>query len=383
MRSYKFRIYPNNQQEQALISTLTTCRYLYNNALDQRIQHYKATKKSLSYEDQANWLVKNKNQYQKQVYSQVLQSTLKRLDKTFKNFFNGLKKKKRVGFPRFKNDQRFRSFCYSQSGFKLKSQHIELSKIGDVRIKLSRPVEGIIKTCTIVRDIDQWFAVLACETTAYIGPQSKLPTVGVDVGISKFATLSDGSVIDNPRTLKQYSKKLTKQQRILSRRKKGSNRRKKQRIKVAKVHRKIRRQREDFLHKTSNLLVRNYGTICFEDLNILGMLKNHNLAKHIADASWNKLIQFTEYKAESAGVRVVLVNPKNTTQNCSGCGEKVPKTLANRIHCCPHCGLEMDRDENAAVNINMAGSVKIYAQGDNVSHHALPLGLGMMQLSSN
>lgn len=383
MRSHKYRIYPNKQQEQALNSTLTTCRYLYNNALDQRIQHYKTTKKSLSYADQANWLVKNKNQYQKQVHSQVLQSTLKRLDKTFKNFFNGLKKKKLVGFPRFKNEQRFRSFCYPQSGFKLKSQHIELSKIGNVRIKLSRPVEGIIKTCTVVRDIDEWFVVLTCETPAYLGPQSTNPTVGVDVGISKFATLSDGSIVDNPRTLKHSAKKLAKEQRILSRRKKGSKRRIRQRIKVAKVHRKIRRQREDFLHKTSNWLIRNYGTICFEDLNILGMLKNHNLAKHIADASWSKLIQFTEYKAASAGVQVVLVNPKNTTQNCSGCGEKVSKTLADRIHCCPHCGLEMDRDENAARNICTAGSAGTYAQGDGVRQNTLPSGTSILQSSLN
>lgn len=383
MRSYKFRIYPNKQQEQALNSTLTTCRYLYNNALDQHIQHYKTTKKSLSYVEQANWLVKNKNEYQKQVYSQVLQNTLKRLDKTFKNFFNRIKKKQRVGFPRFKNEQRFRSFCYPQSGFKLKEQHIYLSKIGNVKIKLSRPTEGIIKTCTVLKDVDQWFVILTCDTPSYAGPQSDNPEVGIDLGIKTLATLSNGKIIENHRTLKRSEKKLAKEQRRLARKKKGSNRRAKQRIKVAKVHRKIRRQREDYIHKESNKLIREYGVIYFEDLNVKGMVRNRRLSKHISDASWNKLVQFTQYKAENAGVKVVLVNPKNTSQNCSGCGNKIPKKLSDRVHRCSACGLEMDRDLNAAKNISTAGSAGINAQGDNVRQSISPSGINTLQLSLN
>ena len=368
MKAFKYRIYPTKEQEKALDATLVTCRYLYNEALAERIDTYKKTKKSVTYVQQANALSSKKNEYQEKVHSQVLQDTLKRLDKSFKRFFDGLKKKQRVGFPRFKNERRFRSFCYPQSGFKLSEdgRHILLSKIGSIKLVYSRLVEGKIKTCQIVKDIDQWFVVLTCETPAIKLPESTKPTIGIDVGITTLATMSDGTTIDNPRTLKKSQKKLATAQRRLSRKTKGSNRRAKQRTVVAKVHRKIRRQREDFLHKTSTQLVEKYGCICFEDLNITGMLKNHCLAKHIADASWDKLIQFTTYKAESASGRVVLVDPRGTSQRCSGCGEKVPKTLADRIHCCPNCGLVMDRDENAAVNIDMAGRAKINSHGDDV-----------------
>lgn len=367
VKAYKYRIFPNKTQEAALERTLVTCRYLYNTSLAERIDKYKADKTSITYVQQANALSSKKNEWQEQVHSQVLQDVLKRLDKSFKNFFNGLKAKRKVGFPRFKNDRRFRSFCYPQSGFKLLDNHIRLSKIGNVRLKLSRPIEGKIKTCAIVKDVDQWFVVLTCETEATIPTKNDKPTIGVDVGISTFCTMSDGNVVENPRTLLKSQKKLAKAQRRLSRKVKGSKRRNKQRIKVAKVHRKIRRQRDDFLHKASTSLVRKYGTIVFEDLNISGMMKNHCLAKHIGDASWSKLIQLTTYKAENAGGKVILVDAKGTSQICSDCGAKVPKTLSDRIHCCPHCGLEMDRDLNAAINIeNTAGSAEIYAQGDDV-----------------
>lgn len=385
MKSFKYRIVPNKRQEEALDATLTTCRYLYNNALAERINKYKEEKKSVSYVDQANFLSKTKNRWQKQVHSQVLQNTLKRLDTSFKRFFDGLKNGKRVGFPRFRNDQRFRSFLYPQSGFKVSpdGRSIKLSKIGTIRLKYSRPIEGKVKTCIVLKDVDQWFVILTCETPKQEIAPSTNPMIGIDVGISNFATLSDGTVIDNPKTLRNTAKKLAKEQRELSRKKKGSKRRQKQRIVVAKVHRKIRRQRDDFLHKTSTWLVQNYGTIVFEDLNISGMLKNHKLAKHIADCSWNKLVQMTTYKAENAGGQVILVNPRNTSQNCSGCGEKVSKTLADRIHCCPHCGLMMDRDLNAALNICTVGSTETHAQGDGIRQDSLPSGTTILLPSLN
>jgi putative transposase len=216
----------------------------------------------------------------------------------------------------------------------------------------------------VVRDVDQWFVVLTCEREQSQVTRSNNPTVGVDVGIKTFAVLSDGECVENPRHFKKSEQQLAKQQRRLSRKVKGSQNRNKQRTKVARVHRKIRRQREDFLHKVSRNLVENYGCIVFEDLNIKGMLRNHKLAKHISDCAWRKLIEYTTYKAEEAGVEVRLVNPKNTTQICSGCGEVVPKTLADRIHCCPHCGLEVDRDLNAAINICSVGITQSHAYGD-------------------
>lgn len=373
-KAFKYRLYPTRKQVKRLEETLTTCRMLYNNSLEQRISTYKETQESVTYCDQANALVKDKNEYQKQVHSQVLQETLKRLDTSFGNFFRRVKQKKsgkhiKVGFPRFKPAQRYNSFCYPQSGFKLTNdcRRIKLSKIGDIRLIYSRPTEGKIKTCRVVRDVDQWFVVLTCEQGQPQVPKSTNPTVGVDVGIKTFAVLSDGECMENPRHFKKSEQQLSKQQRRLSRKVKGSQNRNKQRTKVARVHRKIRRQREDFLHKVSRNLVENYGCIVFEDLNIKGMLRNHKLAKHISDCAWRKLIEYTTYKAEEAGVEVRLVNPKNTTQICSGCGDVVPKTLADRIHCCPHCGLEVNRDLNAAINILTVGITGNHAYGDSTS----------------
>ena len=370
-KAFKYRLYPTRKQVKRIRETLTTCRMLYNNALEQRISTYKETQESLTYCDQANALVTNKNDYQKQVHSQVLQNTLKRLDTSYGNFFRRVKEKKsgkkiKVGFPRFKPDQRYNSFCYPQSGFRLTNdcRRIKLSKIGDVRLIYSRPVEGKIKTCRVVRDVDQWFVVLTCEQEQSQVTKSTNPTVGVDVGIKTFVVLSDGECVENPRHFKKSEQQLAKQQRRLSRKVKESQNRNKQRTKVARVHRKIRRQREDFLHKVSRNLVENYGCIVFENLNIKGMLRNHKLAKHISDCAWRKLIDYTTYKAEEAGVEVRLVNPKNTTQICSSCGEVVPKALADRIHCCPHCGLEVDRDLNAAINIRSVGITQSYAYGD-------------------
>ena len=371
IKAFKYRLYPTKKQEAAFVRTITTCRYTYNNALEERIKTYKETKKSVSYVDQANALKQNKNEWQKQVHSQVLQNSLKRIDVSFSNFFRRIKEQKsgkkiKAGFPRFKPDQRFNSFCYPQSGFRLTSENkrIKLSKIGDVRLIYSRPIEGTIKTCRVVREADQWFVVLTCIHDTPIPPKSTNPTVGVDVGIKTFAFLSDGKSFDNPRHTKNSESKLTQVQRRLSRKVKGSHNRNKQRIEVAKVHRTTRRQREDFLHKTSRTLVDAYGCIIFEKLNIKGMVRNHKLAKHISDCAWGKLIEFTQYKAEEAGVEVILVNPKNTTQMCSGCEKIVPKTLADRTHSCPYCGLEIDRDLNAAKNIRRVGTTRSYAYGD-------------------
>jgi len=370
-KAFKYRLYPTKKQEQSLQQTLTTCRFLYNNALDQRITTYKNTQESVTYCDQANALVKQKNDYQKQVHSQVLQESLKRLDTSFSNFFRRIKqqktgKKVKAGFPRFKPEQRYNSFCYPQSGFRLTndSRRITLSKIGDVKLKYSRHTEGKIKTCRIVRDVDQWFVVLTCEQEVSEPLKSTKTIVGIDVGIKTFAFLSDGTQFENPRHTKNSEVKLAKVQRRLSRKVKGSQNRNQQRIEVGRVHRKTRRQREDFLHKLSRELVENYGCLVFEQLNIKGMVRNYKLAKHISDCAWRKLIEYTTYKAEEAGVEVRLVNPKNTTQMCSSCGKIVPKTLADRTHNCSHCGLVMDRDLNAAKNICRVGTTLSYAYGD-------------------
>ncbi|MDP7079448.1 MAG: transposase [Candidatus Undinarchaeales archaeon] len=349
-RSYRSRIYPNRTQVRTLLATLETCRRLYNNALAERRDAWKEKQRSVTYTHQANALAAGKDELQ--VHSQVLQDVLRRLKKAFDAFFRRVKNGEVPGHPRFKGKGRYDSFTYPQSGFSLSEdgEHVTLSKIGSVRIKLHRPVEGAIKTLTITRDVDQWYAVFSCEVEA--GPRMNAnPSVGIDVGLKKFATLSDGTVIDNPRVLRESERKIKRAQRRVSRRRKGSNRRKKAKRVLAKTHRRVRNQRRDFAHKLSRKLADSYSTITFEKLNIMNMVKNHHLAKSIIDASWNQLIQFTTYKAEGAGGRVELVDPKNTSQMCSRCGVLVKKTLSVRVHECWNCGLTIDRDLNAAINI--------------------------------
>lgn len=359
MKSFKFRIYPSKNQEVKLISTLGICRHLYNDSLAERKHQAEINKiyqefqvfpfgkpKWINYYDQANALVKDKTDYQEEVYSQVLQNVLKRVNRSFQNFFNG------AGYPRFQGRNRYDSFTYPQKGFEITGDgKLKLSKIGEVKIIQHRNIEGQIKTCTIKRDVDQWYVSFSCEVKTELSLKPISKSVGVDVGLKSLITLSNGKQVKPPKFLRQSEKKLIKFQRGLSRKKKGSINRNKQRIKVAKIHRKIRNRRMDFAHKLSRTLVNTYDTIVFEKLQIQNMVKNRYLAKSIHDAGWNQLIEYTKFKAECAGKVVELIDPKNTSQNCSSCGTKVKKSLSVRTHKCPVCGLKLDRDHNAAINI--------------------------------
>lgn len=359
MKSYKFRIYPTKNQEAALIFTLNTCRRLYNDSLAERKRQAElnrlyeyfqvfpwGTPDWINYYDQSADLTRNKSEYQKQVYSQVLQNVLKRVERSFKNFFNG------AGYPRFQGRNRYDSFTFPQSGFEITDDgKLKLSKIGEIRLFQHREIEGKIKTCTVKRDVDSWYVSFAVEMDAQPPLEPTGQSVGIDVGLKSLVTLSNGEQIEPPKFLRQSEGKLAKAQRELSRKKKGSSNRDKQRIEVARVHRHIRNQRKDFAHKVSRSLVNAYDVIVFEKLQIMNMIKNHHLAKSIADAGWAQLIEYTKYKAEYAGRIVKQVDPKYTSQMCGGCGVKVPKTLAVRTHRCPDCGLELDRDHNAAINI--------------------------------
>ena len=223
------------------------------------------------------------------------------------------------------------------------------SKIGDIPIVLHRPIEGNIKTLTIRRSATgKWYACFSVEYEPSPVQQND-GEIGVDVGLESFATLSNGEKIENPRFFRTDEKALAKAQRKLSKTEKGTPERKKARKVVARIHERIANRRLDFAHQTSRQLVVRFGTIVFEDLNIKNMQKNHHLAKSIADVAWNQFITVTENKAEEAGSRVILVNPRNTSQQCSRCGMIVKKTLSNRVHSCPHCGLVMDGDQNAGV----------------------------------
>uniref|UniRef100_UPI002580E687 RNA-guided endonuclease InsQ/TnpB family protein n=1 Tax=Candidatus Borrarchaeum sp. TaxID=2846742 RepID=UPI002580E687 len=322
-RTYKFRLYPTTPQQATLRQWLTICRLLYNNALAERKEARDGQQQAVSYYEQANHLkaAKQTNPFLQAVHSQVLQDVLKRLDKTFKNFFRRIKKGEKAGYPRFKGKYRYDSFTYPQSGFALDYHHqkLRLSKIGVITIKLHRPIpsEGEVKTCTIKRDVDHWYAcfvVALPDSTPESQKRDIQQAIGVDVGLKSLLTFNNGDTIDNPRWLRHSEQKLAKEQRRKDRKVKSSRNRHKQNRKVARVHRKIRNQRKDFHHKLSRKLVDNYDLIVYEQLSITNMVKNHRLAKSISDAGWGQLMCFTEYKAEEAGTLVEYVSAYHTTQ---------------------------------------------------------------------
>ncbi len=372
-KAYTFRIYPSKNQEVKLNRTLNTCRHLYNNALSERkrVAELNRLKISfqvfpwgssikpewISYEDQANNLSETKTDVQKKVHSQVLQNTLKRLDRSFQNFFNG------YGYPRFKGRNQYNTFTYPQSGFQINDMGLTLSKIGSIRIFQHREIEGKIKTCTIKKDVDQWYAIFTVDIAKKIEKVPIKTKTGVDVGLESLLTLSNGEKIEPQKFYRRSEESLAWEQRKLSRKKKGSANRKKQVIKVAKVHRKIRNQRKDSNHKTSKGLVKTFDYIVFEDLQIKNMVQNHHLAKSILDAGWGQIIRFTAYKAEYAGKTIELVDPYYTSQTCL-CGHKVLKNLKVRIHVCPRCGLILNRDHVSAILIERKGKLTLAVPTD-------------------
>jgi putative transposase len=359
VKAYKYKLKPNAKFEAALQATLNICRELYNAALQERRDAYKINGLSINYHAQAVQLpqIKQLREDVGAVYSQVLQDTLRRVDKTFDAFFRRVKKGETPGYPRFKSASRFDSFTYPQSGFRLDADKLHLSKIGSCRVRLSRPIQGTIKTCMIKREADGWYVIFAIEENQSRFFPKTGDAVGIDVGIENFATLSTGEVVENPEFLRESERELKTAQRRVSRRpNKRSNRRRKAVKLLAKKHQKIQRQRADFHHKTALNIVREFDAIAVEDLNVKGMVKNHHLAKSISDAGWSQFTSILTNKAESAGRQVVKVNPSYTSQDCSQCGHRVRKTLSTREHRCINCGFVAHRDHNAALNIRERGA---------------------------
>jgi putative transposase len=358
-KTYKFRLYPTKAQETRMERSLELCRNVYNRTLAERKTAYEERKETLSKYTLNNMLPawKRENPVLKEAFSQTLQEVQERVDLAFKHFFRRVKNGEVPGYPRFKGRGWYDSFTYPQMGFRLEGNRLYLSKIGDVRIRLHRPVKGIIKRVTIRRSAcDKWYASLTAECASVtVLPEKRYPAVGIDLGLASFAVLSNGIKIVNPRFFRKEEKELARVQRRLSKIEKGSPERRKAVRVVQRVHERIANKRYDFVHQLSRKLVNIYGFIAFEDLDIKGMVRNRCLSKSISDAAWNMLITATRYKAASAGTTVVLVNPANTSKLCSRCGTLVEKELKDRVHECPVCGLAMDRDQNAAVNILRLG----------------------------
>lgn len=356
-KAFQFSLRPTKKQARALQAQLDECRWLYNELLSQRKLAHEELSISLSKYEQSMLLplLKEERPSLNGVHSQVLQNVVDRLDKSYQAFFRRCKAGDKPGFPRFRGEHRYNSFCYPQSGFTLTDKGLKLSKIGSVRIKMHRSIEGEIKTCTLRRNASgDWMVSLSCEVE--VQPKAILQgSVGIDVGLEHFATFSDGQKIENPRFFKKAEKTLAKVQRKLSELEKGTKKRKKQGKVIAKIHEKIRNQRRDFCHKESKKIINQYQYICIEDLNIRKMIEGSHFAKSISDVSWNQFLQFLSYKAEEAGRKLGFVNPAYTTQDCYSCGHRDRKELYERTHNCKNCGYKASRDFNAAQNILALG----------------------------
>lgn len=332
---------------------LSICSEIYNASLQERRDAWHISQRNISFYDQVNQLpaIRQDREDVASLYAMVLEDPLARVKKAFDGFFRRVKRGKKAGYPRFKSWRKYDSFTYRREGFKLVGDRLTLSKLGTCRLRLSRPVEGKIKTATIKRETDGWYAVfVVAENQSRWFPRTG-DSVGVDVGIENFATLSTGEVIENPHYLRTAECRLKTSQRAVSRKKRGGGNKHKAVRLLAKQYQTVQRQRLDFFHKTSLQLVREFDSVTFEDLNIVGMVKNHSLAKSISDVGWGTFILIHQGKAVNAGRDVVKVPARYTSQDCSRCGNRVRKSLAVREHRCVECGLVLHRDHNAAINI--------------------------------
>jgi putative transposase len=362
-KTFKYKLKPTPQQAQVLEEVMCRCRELYNAGLEERKAAWEKSGISVTFAMQSAQLpaIKAVRPEYHDINAQVLQDVLHRLDRAFQAFFRRIKTGERPGYPRFQGKDRYNSFTYPQigehGGAVLDGGLLSLSKIGRIPIRLHRPLEGTPKTVTISREADGWYACISCAEV----PVEPLPPTGgdtgIDVGLKVFLITADGDVIENPRHLRKAEKQLAKAHRRVSKRKRGSKRRLKAIAWLQRKYQRIQRQRRDFHHKTARALLKAYDTIFLEDLRVANLVRNRHLAKSISDAAWGQFRTILEGKAAYAGRRVVAVPPAFTSQDCSGCGERVLKTLSVRTHVCPFCGLVMDRDENAASNIQWAGQV--------------------------
>ena len=330
---------------------------MYNHFLEERKRTYEEAGHSPGlYAQQAELpALKHQRPTLAGVHSQVLQNVAVRVNLALGAFFRRVQAGEEPGYPRFRGRGRYDSFCYPQFGFKLDGPRVVLSKIGSVKAVIDRPVQGTIKTCCIRRSsTGKWYVTFSCEVEPVaLAPEEH--AVGIDVGLTSFATLSNGEKIASPRFLRRDERRLKRAQRRREKAPKGSTLRRKRRRIEAQVHERIANRRAAFLHKQTRVLVSAYGTICVEDLAINGMVQNHCLARSIHDAAWRQFLTFLTYKAAWAGRRVVQVNPAYTTQDCSRCGHRQAMPLSERVYRCPCCGLEIDRDLNAARNILRLG----------------------------
>ncbi len=351
----KYRLLLTKAQETALCATFAVCRDVYNSMVIERTAIYETEKKSVSLYDQIPRLAQWKKSHPelKEVHSQVLQNVAVRVELAFQAFFRRIKSGEKAGYPRLKGRGVYDSITFPQlqtGGCKLIGSTLQISKIGQVKAIVHRPLTGTPKTCTVRRLAGKWFACFCCEYTPEPLPES-FDGIGVDVGLNQFAALSNGTFAENPRFFRRDEKALAKAARKQSRTTKGGKLRRKANKVLSRIHERIRNRRHDFVHQFARRLVNQYGLIAVEKLNVKGMAQNHCLSKSISDASWSMFRTVLSQKAESAARIIAEIDPAYTSQDCHKCGNRAKKKLSERWHHCPICGASLDRDTNAAINI--------------------------------
>ena len=380
-RTYKFRLYPNKAQADLLSRHFGCARFVYNYFLNQRIEQYRLTGKSDNFYEQCKALTALKKQEEtewlKEVNSQTLQFSIRCLEEAYTNFFQ-----KRAKFPKFKSKHSKNSFTVPQCA-NISDNRLFIRKFREgIKCRVHREIKGKIGRVTVSKTPSgKYFVSVSTEEEYETSLEKTDKSVGLDLGLKDFLITSEGEIFKNNRYTRKYEYILSRAQKHLSRKKKGSRRFENQRLKVSRLHEKISNSRSDYLHKCSISLVRRYDTICIEDLNVKGMIRNHNLAKSISDVSWGSFITMLTYKADWNGKRVVKINRYfPSSQTCSVCGNvnKETKDLSIRNWECPICHTHHNRDVNAAINIlnlglnkNISAGTVDYTDGEDVRANLL------------
>jgi putative transposase len=361
-KTFKYRLYPSKRQQRLLDQQLEECRWLYNELLAARRDAWQERQESLRlYEQQATLpALKVARPALAGVQSQVLQNVAVRIDLAFQAFFRRVRTGETAGYPRFRGKGRYASITYPQVpvGCKLgtDTKRVRLYGVGEVKMLLHRPLDGTAKTAIVSRSsTGKWYVCFSCECPEPAPMPATGQPVGIDVGLKTFATLSTSQEIANPRFFRGEEQALAKVQRRLSKEEKGTAERARRRRIVARVHERIGWRRSDFTHQHSRRIVNTFDVIAVEDLSVNRMTHNHCLAKSIHDAAWSQFTSLLSYKAAWAGRKFVAVNPAYTSQDCSSCGHRQSLSFADRIYTCPCCGVVLDRDLNASLNILALG----------------------------